>query len=85
MSAQKCKFLLDENVRKELFDFLKKSSYDIEQIRGLTNGKVAALTLKEKRVLVTNDSDFSNREMYPRDKFFLLLFLSCRSQEQIYC
>ena len=75
LSAPKPRFLLDENVRIELLRFLKQESYDVVQIRGLTNGKVAQMSVKEKRVLVTNDSDFANREIYAPDKIFSVIIL----------
>ncbi len=46
MSSSKCKLLLDENVRRELYLFLKK------------HGAIAKFCLSETRILVTNDEDF---------------------------
>ncbi len=61
MFSSKCKFLLDENVRYELYQFLKEKGVDVVKVsRGLKNGKVAQLSLKEKRILVTNDGDFAH-------------------------
>jgi len=54
------KFLLVENIQKELLKFLKSKGYDVEfKPKGLSNGKLAELSKSERRVLVTNDEDFA--------------------------
>lgn len=62
------KFLLDENVRHELFVFLKSKDLDVKTIpTGSTDLKVADISKKESRVLITNDKDFefaSKLELY---------------------
>ena len=73
------KFLLDENVKKRLLVFLKDEGYDAKYSeKGLRNGKLAAFSKSEQRVLITNDSDFisfTKKEIYgvihlkiPQDK-----------------
>ena len=55
----KTKFLFDENVDKRLEKFLKHEGVDItSKPKGLSNGKLASLSKSEKRVFVTNDSEF---------------------------
>ena len=59
MSSSKCKFLLDENVRIELAEYLHETGADAVRVpKGLKNGRIAALSLKEGRIVVTNDEVF---------------------------
>jgi len=60
MSSSKSKFLLDENVRIELAEFLKTTGTDAVRVpKGLKNGQIAALSVREGRIVVTNDEDFT--------------------------
>ena len=60
MSSSKSKFLLDENVRIELAEFLNDTGADALRVpKGLKNGRIATLSLKECRIVVTNDEDFA--------------------------
>ena len=75
-SASKPKFLLDENVRHELFVFLKSKGWDVKFVpKGSTDREVARLSKKERRVLVTNDADFTLPELYSTDDLFALIWL----------
>lgn len=59
-SKVKPKFLLDENVRRELYDWLKHREIDVRRApKGAANGELAQHSLREGRVLVTNDEDFT--------------------------
>jgi len=60
-------FLLDENAHWGLKAFLAQLGHDVElSPKGLTNGKVLALAISKKRVLITHDADFS-KEMITRN------------------
>jgi len=62
MSSSSARFLLDENVRVELYRWLKASGVDVIRSPSRTaNGALARRSLTEKRVLVTNDEDFTER------------------------
>ena len=75
-SPSKIKFLLDENVDKRLEKFLKKQGIDvISKQKGLSNGKLAEFSKKERRVLITNDEDFSNLEHFTKEKIFSIILL----------
>ncbi len=75
-SRSKPKFLLDENVKKELLQFLKSQGYDvISKPKGLTNGRLAAYSKSESRVLVTNDADFTDPLLFSREKIFSVVWL----------
>ena len=70
------KFLLDENVKKDLLKFLKSERYDVAfKPKGLSNGKLAEFSKSEKRVLVTNDSHFTDSFIFPKDKIFSIIWL----------
>jgi len=58
------KFLIDENVNRGLFFFLKEKGYDVRLTpKGSRNGEVFRFSLDEKRVLITRDSDFSKNKL----------------------
>ncbi len=70
------KFLLDENVKKELLEFLKSKGYDvIFKAKGLTNGKLAEYSKIEQRVLVTNDRHFTDSSKFSKEDIFSIIWL----------
>ena len=73
---KKLKFLLDENVKKELLRFLKQQEFDvIFKPKGLSNGKLAELSKSEQRVFVTNDWDFTDKFLYNKETIFSIVWL----------
>lgn len=77
MSRSQLKFLLDENVKIELLKFLKSEGYNASfKPKGVSNGKLAKLSKSERRVLVTNDSDFANSDLFPKEKVFSIVLLA---------
>jgi predicted nuclease of predicted toxin-antitoxin system len=59
------KFLIDENVHRGLFFFLKEKGYDAKLCpKGIMNGQVFRLSLSEKRILITRDSDFLKNKLF---------------------
>lgn len=65
------KFLLDENVRRDLYRFLKARAVDVGLISKSTSDSNVALKSKgEGRVLVTNDRDFCK---YDKNEIFSCL------------
>ena len=76
ISHSQLKFLLDENVKKDLLKLLSLEGYDAAfKPKGLSNGKLASLSKSEKRVFVTNDVDFSDSFLCPKDKIFSVVWL----------
>ena len=69
------KLLLDENVRSELEPFLKSKELSVISPKGVANGNLAALSKAEKRILVTNDADFTDPVLFPKEKIFALIWL----------
>ena len=52
-------FLIDENVHHGILGALSRLGHDAKPSpKGISNGKVLALAVSEKRTLVTHDSDF---------------------------
>ena len=77
VSHSQLKFLLDENVKKELLKFLKSEGCDVTfKPKGLSNGKLAELSKFEKRVLVTNDFDFTESFSFSKEKVFSIVWLT---------
>lgn len=67
------KLLLDENVRSELFQFLKNSGFDVKTaLKGTSDKKLAGISKREGRILVTNDQDFAE---YSTDQVFAVVWL----------
>ena len=65
----KYKLIADENLRREVIEFLRKQGYGIKvPAKGLKNGQVLSLALEEKRVLLTHDKDFLDPLLYPPTK-----------------
>ena len=59
-SSTPIRFLLDENVRIELDAFLAGKSVDfIRAKKGSSDAALAKLSLRERRIVVTNDTDFA--------------------------
>jgi predicted nuclease of predicted toxin-antitoxin system len=78
------KFLLDENVRRELLIFLKQQGFDVEfKPKDLSNGELAEFSKSEQRVLVTNDSDFSDTQRFSKDKIHSIVWLRIPSKSPL--
>ncbi len=72
-SIPKARFLLDENVRRELLPFLQKMGVSVSiASKGASDETLAQISLKEKRVIVTNDEDFSE---YPKNTVYSVVWL----------
>lgn len=63
------KFLLDENVRVELYTFLsEQKGVDVAHVaRGASDATVLRQSHMEQRIIVTNDSDFAKAS--PKDAY----------------
>ena len=76
MKDTELRFLLDENVKKELLKFLKSEGYDATfKPKGLANGELAAFSKSEQRILVSNDEHFTDSLKFPKDKLFSVVWL----------
>jgi len=73
LSTLRLRFLLDENVRFELAEFLNTGVFGVKCLpKGTPDAFLAASSKKEKRILVTNDKDFSQ---YHSKKIFAVIWL----------
>lgn len=64
-------FLIDENVRKEIAEFLIENGHDVKLApKGYKNGQIALIAKEEKRVLLTHDKHFADIFMYQPKEFF---------------
>ena len=73
---KKPKFLLDENVKKELLGFLKQQGLDVVfKPKKLSNGVLAEFSKSEQRILVTNDKHFADPSKFPKEEIFSVVWL----------
>ena len=64
------RFLADENFRWDVIRFLEKQGHNVKlSPRNTDDKKVADIAHKEKRILLTNDNDFSITLQFPPKKF----------------
>lgn len=70
------KFLLDENVDIRLSSYLKKAGFSVKLAeKGMKNSKLINLAKEESCVLITNDKDFANKDLYnPADYSGIIVF-----------
>ena len=76
VSHSELKFLLDENVDIRLKRFLKSKGLNTTlKPKELSNGRLAEFSISEQRVLITNDSDFTDSKLFPKEKVFSVVWL----------
>ncbi len=64
------KFLLDENVPKSVKTFLEHEGVPAEYgPKGVRNTEIISLSREKRSVLITRDSDFLDRLLYPPREF----------------
>ena len=75
-SRSELKFLLDENVKGRVGKFLKSQGFDaISAPKRFSDNKLAYISKSEGRILVTNDSDFTNPAEFSKEKVFSVVLL----------
>jgi predicted nuclease of predicted toxin-antitoxin system len=73
---------MDENVNRRLERFLSSKGFNVMMSpEGISNSKLASLSKSEKRVLVTNDSDFADSVLFPKEKIFSVVCLRIPQNE----
>ncbi len=71
VTSNSLKFLLDENIRIEVKEFLESKGYSAEYApKGTKNSHLASLAKERKLVLLTRDTDFLNSALFPPQEFF---------------
>ena len=80
------RFKIDENspfsvkgILEFMGDHLVDSVYH-ERVTGIEDGDFLTLCLKEERILITLDTDFSNAVLHPRDTFYGIILLRPETQ-----
>ena len=74
------KFLIDENVRRELYKFLKQKGVDVKlTTKGCSDQTLSDISKSEKRIIVTNDEDFSK---YSQDQVRAVIWLKIPQNEE---
>lgn len=64
------RFIVDENVRREVAEFLISEKHDvIRPPAGSLDEDVAEIARKEARILLTHDLDFANIFQYPPESY----------------
>ena len=66
----KIKFIADECVSDKTIRFLRSLGYTVESVwdlnlRGAPNGRLIERAIKDKKIFITEDLDFSNIILYP--------------------
>lgn len=73
-NPQSLKFLLDENVKRILFNFLASKNFDVKTSpKSAKDSAVAKISKQEDRILVTNDSDF---QWYDKNQIHSVILLN---------
>ena len=80
------KFKVDENLPIEVVRLLENNGHDAQTVLGQNLGgepdsRIAQVCKKEKRALITLDTDFSDIRTYPPEKCFALIVLRLKTQD----
>ena len=81
------KFKVDENLPVELAELLRNEGYDaitvIEQnLSGRSDSIVASVCKREKRIIITLDTDFADIREYPPAQYPGIIVLRIRKQDK---
>ena len=67
------KFLLDENVRRGLYEYLMQRGIDVKlTAKGASDQMLLSISKQEKRILITNDEDFAEST---KDEVYAVIWL----------
>jgi len=81
------KFQVDEKLPIEVVRLLEDNGHDALTVLGQNLGgepdtRIAQVYKKEKRALITLDTDFSDIRTYPPEEFFGLIVLRLKTQDK---
>lgn len=69
-SLPKMRFLVDENIRKEVAGFLRSCGHDvIVSTSGAKDEEIARIAKQTKRIILTHDQHFADILMYPPEEY----------------
>lgn len=78
------KFLLDENVPRGVKVFLSTKGYNVVFVpKGLKNGAVIHFSKEDKRVLITQDTDFSHPTLHPKRLIYAIIIFRIHPPDSI--
>jgi len=80
MNFQDLRFLTDENIDKELVEFLLFKNFDVWDIKatgnlGLSDREILDISFQEQRVIISQDSDFGKLIFQENVPFWGLIYL----------
>lgn len=80
-------FKIDENLPVEVAELLKQAGYDAatvseQNLIGTSDTNLAALCQKEKRTIVTLDTDFADIRTYPPNNFCGIIVMRLNRQDK---
>jgi len=83
------KFKIDENLPVEIATLLEENGYNAltvfqQQLSGKADANIAKACQRERRALVTLDTDFADIRSYPPDEFFGIIILRLKKQDKPY-
>jgi predicted nuclease of predicted toxin-antitoxin system len=81
------KFKADENLPIEIVRLLEDNGHDAltvlgQNLGGEPDSRIAQVCKKEKRALITLDTDFSDIRTYPSEEFFGLIVLRLKTLDK---
>lgn len=81
------KFKIDENLPVEVANIFTENGYDAitvfkENLAGAPDSNISIVCQREKRTLVTFDTDFANIRMYPPQDYHGLIVLRLKNQDK---
>ena len=81
------KFKIDENLPVEVANLLTENGYDAktvlqENLAGTPDNNISIICQREKRTLVTLDTDFADIRMYPPQNYSGLIILRLKRQDK---
>ncbi len=80
-------FKVDENLPVEIAALLRKTGYDATTVSeqgliGTSDTNLAAVCRKEKRIILTLDTDFADIRHYPPDRFCGIIVMRLNRQDK---
>lgn len=64
------RFLIDENIRKEVVDFLESGGHDVLKVKsGSEDDEIAQIAKETKRIILTHDRHFADMLEYPPEEY----------------
>lgn len=83
---KRVKFKLDENIPfilKKIIESHNKHRVDSvfhKKITGISDKSLINHCLKEKRILITLDNDFSNKNLFPKGSYYGIIIIRSKTQ-----